>query len=344
MNIDDGVGVDLSEASLRFVRLVSQNGSFELRDFGEYFLPEGTLSLGQIKKPDVLKEMLMRFKKEHDIGFAHASVPESLAYLAEMELPSVKNSELHESIELQLEEHIPLKASDAVFDYRIVENEKNKQGSVSVLVSALSKDTASSYADVFAEAGIPLLSLEPDSHALVRSVIPKGSSETSMILDLGRVKTGMYIVSRGAVFFASDADVGEKNILNALISDLNISADGAKEAIRQLRSGASVSAGTNKIISSVFEEIKEEADKHLSYWHSFRDKNGIKRERIDRIILCGSGASFSGLREHLSTGLRLPVEEANVWANVLSFNKSIPKIPFRDSFLYAGAIGLALYS
>ncbi len=342
LNIE-GVGVDLSEVSLRFVRLAPQDGGFKLLDFGEYPLPEGTISLGKIKNPEALKEVLSRFKKEHHIEFVHVSLPESLAYIAEMEILAVKNSEMHESIELQLEEHIPIKVSDAVFDYSVVK-EKNKQGDISLVVFAALKDTVASYANVFSEAGIGVLSLETDSNALARAVIPSGSMETSMILDLGRTKTGVYVASHGTVSFASDIDIGEKDILSALKKELNVAQDEANEMLRMLHSGEEPSEKVFKIFSAVVSDLKEEVNKHFIYWQTHRDKSGTKKEPISRIILCGSGSSLFGLAERFSEALKTPADIANVWGNVFSFEKEIPQISFQDSLLYSTAIGLSLYS
>ncbi|MCX6736377.1 MAG: pilus assembly protein PilM [Candidatus Parcubacteria bacterium] len=339
----EGVGVDLSEVSLRFVKLAAKNGDFELADFGEYSLPEGTISLGQIKNPGALKEILLRFKKEHDIEFIHLSLPESLAYLSEMEISAVKKSEMYESIELQLEEHIPIKVADAVFDYSVVK-EGNAQGDTSVVVLAAPKDVIAFYANVFAEVGISLLSLETDSNALARAVIPSGSMETSMILDLGRIKTGVYVVSQGVVCFTSDIDIGEKEIISALKKELNITHDEADEMMRSLRSDKEPSEEVFKIFSAVITELKEEVNKHFIYWQTHRDKSGIKKEPINSIILCGSGSSLFGLPECFSEALNVPTEMANVWRNVFSFEKEIPKISFQDSLLYSTAIGLSLYS
>jgi type IV pilus assembly protein PilM len=343
MNVD-GVGVDLSEVSLRFIKLAPKKEGFELRDFGEYPIPEGTISLGQIKKPDVLKDILSRFKKEHGIRFVHASLPESLSYLAEMEIPTVKNSELYESIELQLEEYVPLSVADAAFDYNVIGNNKSKQGTITVVVSVVPKDIVTSYADAFSSAGITLLSMETDSSALARAVIPDGSTETSMILDLGRVKTGVYVVSHGVVFFVSDIDIGEKDIAAALAKELNIAPAEAKEMMVRLHANEEPSEEAYNAVSSIFGDLKEEVNKHFIYWHSYRDKNGVKREPIGRIILCGSGSSLFGLEEYLMAELRTPIDVANVWRNVFSFEKDIPKIPFQDSLLYSTAIGLSLYS
>ena len=49
MNME-GVGVDLSEVSLRFVKITG-NGKkgFDVLNFGEYKIPDGVISLGQIE-------------------------------------------------------------------------------------------------------------------------------------------------------------------------------------------------------------------------------------------------------------------------------------------------------
>jgi type IV pilus assembly protein PilM len=343
MNME-GAGADLSEVSLRFVKLVPKKDGFELDDFGEYPIPEGTISLGQIQKPDVLREVLFRLKKEHGIKFVHSSLPESLAYLADMEIPSVKKSELYESMELQLEEYVPVSVADAVFDYRIAGTGKNKSGTMTVVASVAPKSVVTSYLEAFASAGITLLSLETDSIALARAVIPEGSPETSMLLDLGRIKTGVYIVSHGIVLFVSDIDIGEKDIVAALTKELSLTTADAKEMLGKFRSGMEPSEEAYSAISSVFDDLKEEVNKHFIYWHSYRDKNGAKREPVGRIILCGSGSSIYGLQEFLLAELRTPVDIANVWQNVFSFEKEIPRIPFQDSLLYGTAIGLSLYA
>jgi type IV pilus assembly protein PilM len=343
MNME-GVGVDLSEVSLRFVKLAPKKEGFELRDFGEYPIPEGTISLGQIQKPDVLKGVLERLKKEHNINFVHSSLPESLAYLADMDIPAVKNSELYESVELQMEEYVPMNVADSVFDYDVIGTNKNKPGTLTVITSVVPANVVTSYINVFTSAGITLLSLETDSSALSRAVIPKGSLETSMLLDLGRIKTGVYVVSHGTVFFVSDIDIGEKDIVASLIKELSISSAEAKEMMIKLHANEEPSEEAYNAISSVFDDLREEVNKHFIYWHSYRDKNGAKREPIERIILCGSGSSLFGLQESLMTELRIPIGIANVWGNVFSFEKDIPKISFQDSLLYSTAIGLSLYS
>ena len=83
---------------------------------------------------------------------------------------------------------------------------------------------------------------------------------------------------------------------------------------------------------------------HFGYWCiylGFATKIYIA-EKIDKIILCGGGANLAGLPEYLSFGVKIPAELANVWGNTISFEKTIPEIPFRKSLSYATAVGLAM--
>ena len=343
MNMN-GVGVDLSEVSLRFVEIAPKQKGFELVSFGEYPIPEGVISLGQIKKPELLRDVLIRLKREHNINFVHSSIPESLAYIAEMDIPLVKKSELHESLELQIEEYIPIALSDVAFDYHLMEATRNKQGVENVIISATQKSIVQSYREAFDSIGITLVSLETDSTALARAVIPEGSVETTMILDLGRIKTGVYIISNGFVSFVSDIDIGGKDISAALVKEMNMTPEEARDEYKKLERNEKPEKMTYEIIFSVFSNLKEEISKHFIFWHTHKDKDGQKKEKIEKILLCGSGATLYGLQDFLSAELQTRIDVANVWENIFSFEENIPKISFHESLLYSTAIGLAIYT
>jgi type IV pilus assembly protein PilM len=339
-----GVGVDLSEVSLRFVKISPKDKGFEVRSFGEYPIPEGAIVLGRIAKPDLLRKVLFTLKKEHNIKFVRSSLPESLSYLVNIDIPTVKNSELYESVELQIEEHIPLSIADVAFDYHLVGPNKNKPGTTSIVVSATQKSIVQSYQEVFDSVGITLLSLETDSTALSRAVIPDGSIETTMILDLGRIKTGVYIVSHGFVSFVSDIDIGGKDILSALVKGMNITLDEAKEVYKNLEQNIKPKQEIQEIVFSVFADLNEEINKHFIFWHTHKDKIGQKNEMVGKIILAGSGATLFGLQDYLSARFHMPIDMANVWGNLFSFEENIPKISFHESLLFSTAIGLAIYA
>ena len=88
--------------------------------------------------------------------------------------------------------------------------------------------------------------------------------------------------------------------------------------------------------------LKDEVNKLSSYWHTHKDATGEMGKQIERIILSGRDAGFSGFDDYLSLSLGIPVEVGNVWHNTFSFHDHIPPILFEDSLDYAAAVGLAL--
>lgn len=342
------VGFDLSEVSLRFAELVPRGRELDLGDYGEYPVPPGTISLGCIQNADSLRELLRKVKKEHHVKFVRMSLPESYVYHVEMEIAKVEKKELRESIELQLEEYVPLNVSEVFFDYDIAETPKQKPGVLVAVVSVVPKEIVLSYADVFASAGLTLLSVDVDANAVARAVIPEGDLGTFMVIDMGRVKTGVYVVHGGFVRFASDIEIGGRSVVSAIEENAGVSTEQAQALKEKCYSESSseelIPEEVKKSLHAVFFDLAEEINKHFVYWHTHKDKNGASREKIEKIILAGTESMLFGFQDYLSSRLRAPVDVANVWTNVFSFDDHIPKMGYHDSLRFSTAIGLALAS
>jgi len=339
----EGVGVDITDNAVRFMRLVPHEGGFIPKEFGEYPLPTGAFSQGKILNAGPIQEVLSKIKKEYGVKFAHTSLPETQTYLVEMSIASVKKSELRESIELQIEEYIPLKVTEAVFDYHVLDSSKKEQGKTTVVVSVAPRDVVNSYMELFNSAEIPLFSLETEAQAIARVVVSKLEPETVMVVHLGISKTGVFIVQQGLVRLVSDIEIGRNDVVSALEKGLNIS----KEQVIQLMSDKFVSKEIHQekileILSPIFAELSDEAGKHLLYWQSRKEKSPTTKEKVHKIVITGPGADVLGLAGYLSTNLRLQTELADVWQNVISFEHYIPQISFEDSLKYTTAIGLAM--
>lgn len=63
---------------------------------------------------------------------------------------------------------------------------------------------------------------------------------------------------------------------------------------------------------------------------------------VTRILLVGGNASLRGLPEFLTVSLSIPVERADVFANMAPRDNWMPPLDFAESLTYGTAIGLAL--
>ena len=303
------VGIDISDQAIRFVEIVhSESGKqkFHLKAFGEKKLPVGVVAGEFISKPENVKEILTDIHKKNGHKFACVSLPEEKGYLFKIDLPNIDKKYFSENIEFRLEENVPLDAAKSVFDYNVISSHDATRLNDAV-VTVVQNKVIDFYSELFNSAGFAPVSYELVTQAVARAVVPRGETETCLIIYIGNSRAGFGIVSDGALQFTSTVNIG-----NA-VDDTDV------EKKRSM--------------------IKDEVAKLNLYWQSHVEKDELL---IKKVILSGRGATESGLKEYLAEAAACQVILANVWVNVFNFEEQIPEISFEDSLDYAPAIGLAL--
>ena len=96
-------------------------------------------------------------------------------------------------------------------------------------------------------------------------------------------------------------------------------------------------------LANTLSVLKDEIEKLVSYWQTHLERYSNVRQKITRVVLCGSESGLQGFPEYLEANLGMPVELGNVWSNVFSFDSYIPPISRKDSLAYATVIGLLLH-
>ncbi|MBT3282843.1 pilus assembly protein PilM [bacterium] len=337
------VGIDISDNSIHLIEFADKHGRKTLKKFGKYPIPDGVIIKGEIKKIKELTDILKKIKKDNNINFVRASLPEEKAYLFQTQIPGdVTDENIRSILEFKLEEYVPLSPSSAIFDYNILPNQKDSD-LLNVVVAVYPKNTIEKYTVVFEDAGMTLLSLEIEAQAIKRTVVKEGDTGTYMIVDFGKTKTGLSIVSNNVLSFTSTLEVEEERLTNTIVKHLKVS---EAEADRVKNEEGLIKTRNNKELfrelMNTAESFKDDINKHYRYWQTRVDEKGNRVDAIEKIIICGGNSNLAGLPEFLSSSLKVKVERANVWANVFLFNDFVPEIDSFNSLSYATAIGLAL--
>ena len=334
------VGVDISDNSIRFLEFAGKSSKV-LGRFGEYVIPSGVISKGEIRDIKALSDILRKLSKDHKIDFVRASLPEEKVYLFETQIPNDSlDEDIRSILEFKLEEYVPISPQNAVFDYDIVSKHKDH---VDVVVAVYPKQIIEQYTSAFRDAGLTVLSFETEAQAIARAVINEGDGGTYMIVDFGKTKTGLSIVTNGVLNFTSTLDIDGKIINEAIKQRLSVS----EEDVDRVKNEYGLIKTKNneelfRILIEVAESLKYNIDKHYKYWRSKADEKGDRIKPIQKVILSSGNSNLAGLPEYLSSSLKLKVERADAWANVPMSINSIPKINKSDSLSYVASIGLAL--
>ncbi len=333
------IGLDISDTTMRFVELIETHKGLVIGRFGERAIPRGIIESGEVKKPADLRTTLSEIKKQFGLEFVSVSLPEERAYFFDVHLPIIKYDEIRGALELELEEHIPLKVDEALFDYEI---EKEVSTGIHTNVSAVPRSLIDGYLEAFSGTGITPTSFEVEAQSVARAIIPAGDKDSYMIVDFGKTRTGVTIVSNEMVQFTSTVSVGGSALTDVIAKNLGVSYEEAEKVKREKGiTGVSDNDGLYLALVSTVSILRDNITKANVYWQT-HDDYGKKRLPVKKIYLCGGDSNLSGFVGYLSQGLNIQVELANVMINVNSLDLYVPEIKFSDSLSYATAIGLAL--
>lgn len=333
-------GLDISDESIKFLELVNTKNGIRIGRHGERHIPPGIIESGKIKDSKKIEEILLSLGGEIGLRSVRVSLPEEQIYLFKLHLEKTGLENIRESIELALEEHVPISAQDAIFDYEILfEDAKGLE----LQVATIPKNIIESYLTIFQNSKISVQSFELEAQAVARAVIKKGDMDTYMIVDFGEKRTGIFIISCGVAMFTSTLDFGGEMITNTIAKNFKLSHEEAEKMKKEY--GLQRNAVNKELFSVLLNSVSvlsDEIVKHFLYWHTHKDEENKNNPPIKKIILCGGDSNLIGLADYFSVSTKSKVETANVWVNIMDTKDYVPEIDFKQALSFATALGLAL--
>ncbi|MFT5281006.1 MAG: type IV pilus assembly protein PilM [Flavobacteriaceae bacterium] len=335
------LGIDISDESIKYLELVHSKTGLEVGKYGKIIIKEGTLLSGSIQNEKGFIGALLKLREQTGSRFVRLSLPEEQIYLFEVTISSKESEDMRGSIEMKLPEHVPLETADIIFDYDLVHQEGDM---LHVQVAATSRRFVENYLSPIKASHLEPLSFEIEAQAVARAVVPRGDNETYLIVDFGRTRTGISIVSHGLVLFTSTLSVGGNSIMNDMVKKTGKTL----EEVEKIKNTVGLSKKTDPALLTILEKhintLSDEINKHYVYWSS---QQGHTSELADEfiikgILLCGGEANIPGLAKFLEEKLDSTIIIPNVWQNVNTLEDYVPPISREISLSYSTAIGLAL--
>ena len=360
----EAFGLDISDLSLKIIKLKKRGKTFDLVSFGEEEIKPGIIKSGEIrdeeKLAEIIKEALPKVKGEKiKTKYVIASLPEEKAFLQVIPMPKMTEEDLKSAVIYEAENYIPLPIEEVYFDSQIVLPVHNHLDHFDVLIAALPKKTVNPYFSSLKKAGLEPWALEIESQAIARALIKDEVSPSPVLLiDLGQTRTSFIIFSGYSLRFTSSIPVSAGSFTEIISKVLKISSVEAERL--KIKYGLEESikleikvekSETRKKRGEIFEalipalvDLTQQIKRYLEYYqtHASHEHLPPDGKGVSKILLCGGGANLKGLPELLSLELRIPTELGNPWINILAEGKKVSKLPFEKSLSYTTAIGLAL--
>lgn len=342
-------GLDISDLSLKIIKLEKTGEGLKLSSFGETTIPPGVIEGGEVKNIENLTEIIKKSLKEVKgkrikTKYVISSLPEEKSFLDILQIPIMKEEEIENAVRFEAENHIPLKLDEVYFDFEKIQPISKQKKYQEILIAATPRDIVDPYFKALEQAGLRPLALEIESLAIVRALIKKDAlTGPLLIIDFGETRTSFIIFSGKSLRFTSTIPISSQILTESISKNLKVSPKKAEKLKRD--EGLEGEKEIFEAIIPALTDLAEQIKIYLEYYRSHAPKNQIltNGKKLERILLCGGGANLKGLIGFLSSTLKVKVELGNPWVNILKETvKEVPGLSFEKSLAYTSALGLAL--
>jgi type IV pilus assembly protein PilM len=315
------VGVDIGRDTIRAVEV--ENAATErpvVTRVHAVGLPEGAVRGGEVRDGAAVTAAMLQLWKEgafksNDVVMG---IGNQRVLARDVTVPYASLDQIRESLPFQVQDVLPMPASEAVLDfYPISEGTSDDGRVVHGLLIAAEKSAVLGNVNAIRKAGLAPVQVDLIPFALAR-VLGRGklAEGTAVLVEIGANTTHVIITTAGVPQFVRMIPVGGDDVTRAIAEQLEIEepeAEAAKRA-RGLTS-APVTSEFDKVVAEViYEKLGELFNSLRNTINYFA--NTRHTEPMTTIYLGGGGARLTGLAQALEEVTRLHVVVADPFETV----------------------------
>ncbi|MEY4723157.1 MAG: hypothetical protein RLZZ324_670 [Candidatus Parcubacteria bacterium] len=330
------LGVDIGGGGIKLTELQSEKNRARLFTYGfnERGVDEGPANL--IDSPAETAALLRAIAKKARVSTMKvvAGLPISSVFSSVISVPKGNEKELKDSILYQARKLIPVPLEEMSTDFKIISPTPSKEvakpagkdavgakaegKTVQVLLMAASHALGKKYVDVFKAAGLQLDSLETEALALIRSLVGKDRA-TTMIVDVGALRTNVIVVDNGVPFVTRSLDMGGVTLTKAMAKTLSLDLKSAEAMKCDIKSVSSIYPGDGlpKIFETTIAPLITELQYSMSLYIGQAEGMPGAGKQVEKIILTGGSAGLPALAPHIASRLGIKTYVGDPWARVV---------------------------
>jgi type IV pilus assembly protein PilM len=341
------VGLDIGSSSIKAVELSRRGRSkeFELTHLGVSLLPAEAIVQGAFLNSSAIVEGIREAIEKAKIRTKNvaAAVSGHSVIVKKVSLPVMTRGELDEQIRWEAEQYIPFDVNEVNLDFQIL-NSGSGEGQMEVLLVAAKKDLVDDYVQVIREAGLVPAAIDVAAFAVENAFEANYDvrpDEVVALVNIGAQVVNINIISNGAPAFTRDITTAGNQYTEEIQKALSISFDEAERiklgGRRSENSQEVVPQEVEQAMRTVTEMVIGEISRSLDFFSATSADS-----RIERIVLCGGGASVAGLQAAFQQRTGGKVEIMDPLARMLPSSKFEANYLDEISPALGVGVGLAL--
>ena len=310
------VGLDIGSSSIKLLELAEMKGGYQLRNFGIAPLPPEAIVDGALMDSvtivDSIKGLASALRiKTKDVV---TSVSGHSVIVKKINIPTMTEDELEESIQWEAERYIPFDINDVNIDFQILGPTEGSEELMDMVLVAAKKDIINDYLSVIIEAGFNPVIVDIDSFALenmFEANYPVGRDEVIALANIGASVTNINILKRGVSSFTRDIFTGGNAITEEIQRQLNVDFEEAETLKLGNRMDETSQKVVQEALKSALNSLATEIAKSLDFFRSTSSN-----EKVDKLVLSGGCAKINGIDTVIEQQAGIPAEIINPFKEI----------------------------
>lgn len=312
--VGDFFGLDIGSRALRIVEL---KGSGKVKVLSRYGLiqidPKLSLSdarADQQKLATIIKDFIAQSGvTSHNVA---VGLPSNKVFNTVVDIDRLSPGELAKTIKFQADALIPTPLAESKIDWALLGDSPKDRTKVEILLSSVSNDFVENRLDILESIGLNVIAFEPDSIAMMRSMIPVDQMGSHMVVDIGSNSTDLVIAFGGAPRLIRSIPVGTESFIRAAVQNLNIETSQAEQFVFKFGlSKEKLEGQIHGAIIGTIDSLVTELEKSIKFFNARH--SGVK---LEKIIMTGGASSLPEFPLYIANKFGIAVEIGNAWRNV----------------------------
>jgi type IV pilus assembly protein PilM len=306
------VGLDIGSSAIKLVELRERKGGeFHLQRLGiEPLSPEAIVD-GSIMDSSLVVDAIHGLNdttKVKSTSYA-TSLSGHSVIIKKIQLPSMPEEELAESIQWEAEQYIPFDINDVRLDYVVLGDGEPGRDTMDVLLVAVKRDKVNDYVSVISQTGKTASIVDVDAFAVQNAYEANyqlDPRKTLALINMGAGVTTINILARGNTVFWRDISFGGNQFTESLQREFNLSFAQAESLKRGEPVDRYSASDARPVLDTVSAEMASEIRKTFDFFSATSSEGPV-----DELVLSGGCALTPNLLQVLRERFEVPTELMN---------------------------------
>jgi type IV pilus assembly protein PilM len=331
-------GLDIGHGIVRVLQLQPSKQKLRVVGYGEITFDSSAMDNGVITKPEELARAIQKLFKHSLVGDITTNrvaiaLPISRAFTRSIELPTLSEKELAQTIDTEVEQYVPAAVESLYVDYSSIQTGKDKWAT---FIVAMPRRIVDSYITLCRLLGLETIVIQTSSGADANLFSLDSQSDLpSVLVNFGSESADITVFDKNPIVSGTAACGGEE-ITNLISEALDVT---KREAtIIKTKYGLGYSKKQKQIEKALEPNLSvllKEIQRSIRYY----EERSKSKRKIAQIVITGGGANMPGLTDYLTNSLRMPVRAFDP-TNFIDFGNLQP-ISIGDRMSYVTVAGLS---